>query len=130
MLAMSPPPTTLCTAMCSSGVQLQIASYHVELRSALASDAWKHDQEDFMITLETSLDIQRPVEIVFAYVIDMRNTPQWEAAVKEVRVMPDGPPAVGTKVKTVGSFLGVKLEAAFEVTALEPNSLFTYTGGS
>ena len=83
-----------------------------------------------MITLETSFDIQRPVETVFAYVADMRNTPQWEAAVKEVRVIPDGPPTVGTKVKAVGTFLGMKLEAAFEITALEPNRCFTYEGGA
>jgi uncharacterized membrane protein len=83
-----------------------------------------------MITLETSLDIQRPVEAVFAYVADMRNTPQWEAAVKEAQVIPDGPPAVGTKIKAVGTFLGMKLEAAFEITALEPNRSYTYKGGA
>jgi uncharacterized membrane protein len=83
-----------------------------------------------VITLETSFEIERPVEIVFAYVADMRNTPQWEAAVKEAQVSPDGPPAVGTQVKAVGTFLGVKLEATFEITALEPNRCFTYKGGA
>jgi uncharacterized membrane protein len=83
-----------------------------------------------MITSEGSLDIQRPVEVVFAYVADQRNCPQWEAAVKEVQVIPDGPPAVGTKTKVVGTFLGMKLEAAFEITALEPNRSYTYKGGA
>jgi uncharacterized membrane protein len=83
-----------------------------------------------MITIESSLDIQRPVETVFAYVTDQRNCPQWEAAVKKVQVIPDGPPVVGTKTKVVGTFLGMKLEAAFEITALEPNRSYTYQGGS
>ena len=83
-----------------------------------------------MITIEGSLDIKCPVEAVFAYVTDQRNIPQWEAAVKEVQVIPDGPPAVGTKSKVVGTFLGMKLEAAFEITALEPNRSYTYKGGA
>jgi uncharacterized membrane protein len=112
------------------GVQLLSASYYVEPRPARASDAREYDQEDFMITIETSIDIQRPVEVVFAYVTDQRNIPQWEGAVKEVQVIPDGPPVVGTKIKTVGTFLGVKLEGAFEVTSLEPNRSFTYRGGA
>ena len=83
-----------------------------------------------MITVETSIEIRRPVEAVFAFVADPRNEPQWEATVKEVRVTPDGPPAVGTKVTKVGSFLGVKLEATNEITALEPNRSLSFKGSS
>jgi uncharacterized protein YndB with AHSA1/START domain len=76
-----------------------------------------------MITIETSIEIRRPVEAVFAFVSDHRNEPQWHKSVKvkEFRVTPDGPPAVGTQSTVVGSFLGVKVKATGQITALEPN---------
>ena len=83
-----------------------------------------------MITFETSIEIRRPVEIVFAFVSDSRNEPQWEATVKEVRVTPDGPSAVGTQVTKVGSFLGVKVEATNEITVLEPNRSLGFKGSA
>jgi uncharacterized membrane protein len=83
-----------------------------------------------MITFETSIEIRRPLEAVFAFVSDPRNEPQWEETVKEVRVTPDGPPAVGTQVTKVGSFLGMKLEATNELTALEPNRSLSFKGTS
>jgi uncharacterized membrane protein len=83
-----------------------------------------------MDTVETSIDIQRPVDVVFAYVADPRNGPQWQGAIKETRVTPEGPPAVGTKVTQVVSFLGVKLEPTGEITALEPNRSFSVKGRS
>src|SRR5262249_34965800 len=65
-----------------------------------------------------------------AFVSDPHNEPRWEATLKEVRVTPDGPPAVGTRVTKVGSFLGIKLEATNELTALEPNRSFSFKGSS
>jgi len=81
-----------------------------------------------METIETSIDIQRPVETVFAYAADPRNTPQWQGAIQESRVTPDGPPTVGTKARQVASFLGVKLQPTNEITALEPNRSVSFKG--
>jgi uncharacterized membrane protein len=39
-----------------------------------------------MITVETSIEIRRPVEAVFAFVSDFRNNPRWQEAIKEVHV--------------------------------------------
>src|SRR5258708_22075986 len=61
-----------------------------------ASDP-QEDTEDQMDTIASSIDIQRPVEAVFAYVADPRNDPQWVGAIKEAHVTPEGPPIVGTK---------------------------------
>jgi uncharacterized membrane protein len=94
-----------------------------------ASDAQKNMEEP-MHTIETSIDIQRPVEAVFAYVADPRNGPQWQGAIKEAHVTPEGQPMVGTKVTQVVSFLGVKLEPTGEITALEPNRSFSFKGRS
>ena len=35
-----------------------------------------------METIETSINIQRPVEAVFAYVADPRNGPQWQGPLR------------------------------------------------
>ena len=83
-----------------------------------------------MIILETSIEIQRPVETVFAFVADRRNIPQWQGTTKEIQVTPDGPPIVGTKSTQVVSFLGVKLEATDEITALETNRSLSIKGSS
>jgi uncharacterized membrane protein len=83
-----------------------------------------------MITIETSIEIRRPVEAVFAFVSDLRQSPQWEGATREAHVTPDGPPTVGTRVRKAGSLLGVKLEATNEITALEPNRSLSMKGSS
>ena len=83
-----------------------------------------------MISIETSIEIRRQVEAVFAFVSDFRNVPQWQKAMKEAHVTPDGLPAVGTKGRQLGSFLGVKLEATSEITALEPNRSLNFTARS
>jgi uncharacterized membrane protein len=84
-----------------------------------------------MISVESSIEILRPVEAVFTFVSDKRKSPQWQGTVKEAHVMPDGPPTVGAKVTEVVSFLGVKLETTGEITALEPNRSISIkaTGG-
>ena len=38
-----------------------------------------------MITFQTSIDIERPIEEVFAYVSDPGNLPSWNSAVRDVR---------------------------------------------
>jgi carbon monoxide dehydrogenase subunit G len=81
-----------------------------------------------MITFEHSIEIQRPVEAVFAFVSDVRHNLQWQSGIKEVHVTPDGPPAVGTKATQVGSLLGVKIEGTSEITALEPNRSLSIKG--
>src|SRR5262249_54198908 len=43
---------------------------------------------------------------------------------------PDGPPIVGTKATQVASFIGVKLEATGEITALEPNRSLSFKARS
>jgi uncharacterized membrane protein len=83
-----------------------------------------------METIETSIEIRRPVEAVFTFSSDFRNIPQWQKAMKQASVTPDGLPAVGTKGRQVGSFLGVKLEATSEITAMEPNRSLSFKASS
>jgi len=50
-----------------------------------------------MIDIETAVEIDRPVEEVFAFVADQTNAPQWQADLHGVRRLTDGPIGVGTE---------------------------------
>jgi polyketide cyclase/dehydrase/lipid transport protein len=76
-----------------------------------------------MLTRESSVLINRPVQDVFAFVSDATNDPQWHTDVVEAsRVSGDGSVGVGTTVRWVLSFMGRK-EALMEVTRYEPDRL-------
>ena len=73
-----------------------------------------------MINLEVSIIVSRPIEEVFAYVCDFRNTAQWQSGVVEVRQTSEGPVGKGTQLTFVRTLLGRKLEGASEVVEHEP----------
>jgi uncharacterized protein YndB with AHSA1/START domain len=79
-----------------------------------------------MINTEKSMVINRPIEEVFAYVGDQRNTPNWQAGLVDVKRLTDGPPGVGTKHTIVRSFMGRKMEASNEYVAYEPGRRITF----
>lgn len=79
-----------------------------------------------MIKVESSIVINRPVEEVFAYVGDQRNTPQWQSGLVEVKRLTDGPPGIGTKHSFVRKFMGRKMEASNEYVAYEPDKRITF----
>jgi uncharacterized membrane protein len=83
-----------------------------------------------MIKQEFTQEIKAPVEKVFAFVTDFRTAPQWQDGVIESSQTPDGPTQLGTKMKTVRTFLGQKLEATGEVTEFVPNQKFAFKSTS
>lgn len=72
-----------------------------------------------MITAQSSIDIGRSVEDVFAFVTNPRNEPRWHTDVQEATVTSEGPIGVGTTSRWVLRFLGRK-EGIMEVTAYDP----------
>jgi uncharacterized membrane protein len=78
-----------------------------------------------MITREASIMINRPVEQVFAALADTKNQPQWDTGLIEVRLAPDGPVSVGTKITEVRKFMGRTSENTGEVIEFEPNTRIT-----
>jgi len=78
-----------------------------------------------MITKETGIVINRPVEQVFAVMADAKNQRQWDSALLEVRLTPDGPMSVGTKITEVRKFMGRASENTGEVIEFEPNARIT-----
>ena len=77
-----------------------------------------------MLTIEASLEIDRPVEEVFAYVTDPGRMPEWVAGVKKASL--DGPPRLGAKVVQTHAFLGRDTSVTAEITAFERNRLVAF----
>jgi uncharacterized protein YndB with AHSA1/START domain len=71
-----------------------------------------------MFTVEESVTIARPVDDVFAFVVDARNIPKWRPDVLEVRGAPERV-SVGTTFEELISFGGKKVWG-MRVTALKP----------
>lgn len=74
-----------------------------------------------MITNEKVITINRPVEEVFAYVVDLQNGPEWQSGLLEVRQVTQGSPGVGSQYVAVRKVMGRKLEGVVEIVAYEPN---------
>jgi uncharacterized membrane protein len=77
-----------------------------------------------MITVENEIIINRPVEVVFAFITDIPNVPKWQTGVTESRQTTAGPVGVGTRGVNVRTVLGQRLETTFEVTEFTPNQTF------
>ena len=69
--------------------------------------------------------IERPVEAVFAFLVDPSKTADWTPGVTEARQTSDGPVGVGTTVLFIGRFLGRGFESLSECTDYVPNQKFT-----
>jgi len=67
--------------------------------------------------LETSIEINRPLGEVIAFVDDNNNDPMWQTSVLESEKKSDGPAAVGTIYHIKEKFLGRVIEQDWEVTA-------------
>ncbi len=77
-------------------------------------------------TVTTSIVIQRPIEEVFAFVTDARNSPQWQASsgLQRIQQVPESPVGVGTRITEVWKFMGIESESISEVTEYEANRRF------
>jgi uncharacterized protein YndB with AHSA1/START domain len=76
--------------------------------------------------IETSIQIDRAPEDVYAYATDVDNMTQWLGAVVEAERLTEGPLGVGTRIRAVGKMLGRRMDSLAEVTALEPDARFAF----
>jgi uncharacterized membrane protein len=74
-----------------------------------------------MAKLEISTVINRPVEVVFAFLSNPENGPKWNSSSGEVTITSGGPVGVGTTYRSVRTFLGQRIESETEITEYEPN---------
>jgi len=73
-----------------------------------------------MTKFEHSVLIQRPLEEVWAYVMEPANDPVWQGPVIEVRRGAGEEMSVGSEIEEVMQFLGRRFEVTFTVTEHEP----------
>jgi len=66
--------------------------------------------------LEASIEINRPIHDVIAFVDDNTNDPMWQTSVLESEKKTDGPAAAGTIYHIKEKFLGRVIEQDWEVT--------------
>jgi uncharacterized protein YndB with AHSA1/START domain len=78
-----------------------------------------------MNEFEVVIAIDRPVDDVFAFLVDPSKTADWTPGVTEARRTSEGPVGVGTTVLFTGRFLGRGFESVSEVTAFVPGQKFT-----
>ncbi len=77
-----------------------------------------------MITFETRVRIERPVEEVFAYVSDPENFPRWNSAVRTVRKMSAGEDEVGSRYSMERDLPTGGAENDLEITSHKPPEEF------
>ncbi len=65
--------------------------------------------------LEASIEINRPIAAVIAFVDDNNNDPMWQTSVLESEKKSDGPATVGTIYHVKEKFLGRVIEQDWEV---------------
>jgi carbon monoxide dehydrogenase subunit G len=75
-----------------------------------------------MPRVEEEIVIERPPEVVFAFVTDPENDLEWISTAVERRREKEGPLEVGSRVRAVDKFLGRRIESTFEITEHEPST--------
>jgi uncharacterized membrane protein len=73
-----------------------------------------------MTTIERSIVIDRPVEEVWEFVHDTADNILWQTTLAESEKLTEGPMGVGTRVREVRHFLGLRIESTWEMTEYEP----------
>ena len=77
-----------------------------------------------MIIVEKSVVINKPLEVVYAFVSDTNNDPKWQSGIDSVVF--EGPAnVVGAKWTEVRKFMGQEMKSTLEVTSFVPNQKFS-----
>lgn len=76
---------------------------------------------------EATVEIDRPVEEVFAYLADGRNDPAFSPRVLEITKAPDGPTAVGTVFTSTVKDAGMKTARQIRITELRAPTTLRWT---
>lgn len=81
-----------------------------------------------MVRIDVTILISRPVQEVWDYFIDLRNSPRWTRSGSELRPTTEGTFGVGTTVESVRSIFGreIKSQTLF-TTHYEPPQLISFT---
>src|SRR5205823_1299839 len=81
-----------------------------------------------MTKIERSIVIDRPVADVWDFVHDTTKDALWQTTLRESEQLTEGPVGVGTRVREVRQFLGIRVEIGWEVTEYEPHTRSSIKG--
>jgi hypothetical protein len=82
--------------------------------------------ENRMISLDLSIHIHWPLSQVFAFITIPENDFQWQYGTLVSERVTSGEVGEGTLFRSVGHFLGRRMERVFQVTRFEQNKLYAY----
>lgn len=74
-----------------------------------------------MIKMEQSVIINRPQEVVFAFVANPENETKWQADLVEAKFTTNGTVGIGSKGRDRRQFMGKPVETTWEVTEYQPD---------
>jgi uncharacterized membrane protein len=80
------------------------------------------------VKFDLDIVIDRPVDVVFAYVTDVRNLPEWQESAVEAAWIEGDSPRQGARLRERRNLLGRSIESEVEVTAYELGRRFDLTG--
>jgi uncharacterized protein YndB with AHSA1/START domain len=79
-----------------------------------------------MINVTAAVEINRPIDQVFAYVSNVENWPQWEANFKEAHRASGTGNGVGTTYECMMMVPGQKVRATLKITEYEANRKISF----
>jgi hypothetical protein len=74
-----------------------------------------------MATAVSTTVINKPVDQVFSYVVDVNNHKAWQAGIQAARAAPTGPVAAGTLYTYTSEVMGRKMDTSMKVSRFEAN---------
>lgn len=77
-----------------------------------------------MIEEQRTIHLNRPVDRIFAFIVEARNLPAWQSGLIQNEMLTEGPLRVGTRFREVRRTGPRQSEIQAEVTTFEPNKHF------
>jgi hypothetical protein len=83
-----------------------------------------------MISFDLNTNIYRPLNQVFSFVATPENDFQWQYGTLTSTQISEGEISIGTVFRSVGHFMGHRIESIYEVTEFEPNKSYGFKSRS
>lgn len=87
-------------------------------------------KKNMMISFDLNTNIYRPLQQVFSFVATPENDFQWQYGTLTSIQISEGEIGIGTVFRSVGHFMGNRVESVYEVTEFEPNKSYGFKSRS
>jgi hypothetical protein len=87
-------------------------------------------KKNMMISFDLNTNIYRPLHQVFSFVATPENDFQWQYGTLASTQISEGEIAMGSVFRSVGHFMGHRIEGVYEVTEFEPNKKYGFKSRS